>query len=324
VWWGVFQDVSSWFSRLVTNQFIHFSQVESLLEEAFRTADRVYGEDEALEWAGGFTFPESILRGHQDRFNLLGGELLRLIEYQKRSITQSRMSVQSVMNTISQDNPEIHKLLQLVNGMPLCADPSLIPNGRDNPPKLAPSYKKLFPVVNRMLYEDFVSAGLALVLPRDWVLSCGVQFHLSKLSWTPKHGKKKGRPILDCSAGIESVNSDYTKWAGDNLWGVIEHPSIGDLVRMISDFFIEARLMSPHARWEDLIMWKIDLKGAYTLLSFEDSAVPFMAAELDSNSIILFLCGVFGWTGTPAAFQVVSRALEFQINRSIDGRVSPE
>jgi hypothetical protein len=175
-----------------------------------------------------------------------------------------------------------------------------------------------------MLYEDFVSAGLALILPRDWVLSCGVQFHLSKLSWTPKHGKKKGRPILDCSAGIESVNSDYTKWAGDNLWGVIEHPSIGDLVRMISDFFIEARLMSPHARWEDLIMWKIDLKGAYTLLSFEDSAVPFMAAELDSNSIILFLCGVFGWTGTPAAFQVVSRALEFQINRSIDGRVSPE
>jgi hypothetical protein len=69
-------------------------------------------------------------------------------------------------------------------------------------PRLAPSYKKLSSVVNRMLYEDFVEPGLAIILPRSIVVKSGITFHLSKLSWTPKHGKKNGRPILDCSAGL--------------------------------------------------------------------------------------------------------------------------
>jgi hypothetical protein len=46
-----------------------------------------------------------------------------------------------------------------------------------------------------------------------------------------------------------------------------------------------------------------------TLLSFEDEAVPLVGAEMMDGLIIFFLCGVFGWTGTPTSFQVVSRAL---------------
>jgi hypothetical protein len=58
---------------------------------------------------------------------------------------------------------------------------------------------------------------------------------------------------------------------------------------------------------------------AYTLLSFEDAAVRYIGAEMTGGLIIFFLCGVFGWTGTPASFQVVSMALKFEIAKRIRG-----
>ncbi len=51
----------------------------------------------------------------------------------------------------------------------------------------------------------------------------------------------------------------------------------------------------------------------YSLLSFRPSEVPFVAAEMRGDQVILFLCGIFGWSGTPASFQVVTRALKWEI-----------
>jgi hypothetical protein len=110
-----------------------------------------------------------------------------------------------------------------------------------------------------------------------------------------KAWKEEWPSYLGLQRGFKSVNSDFTKLACDELWGVIEHPSIGDLVNMILGFFEESRRIDPKVIWSDLVMWKIDLKGAYTLLSFQGSAVPFMAVGLDTESVIFFLCGVFGW-----------------------------
>jgi hypothetical protein len=51
-----------------------------------------------------------------------------------------------------------------------------------------------------MIWEDFISKGLAVVLPKELVKKHLKEFHLSKLSWTSKVGKAKGRPLVDCSA----------------------------------------------------------------------------------------------------------------------------
>jgi hypothetical protein len=109
--------------------------------------------------------------------------------------------------------------------------------------------------------------------------------------------EKRSRPILDCGAGNPSVHSEFTK-SCDQFWGEIHHPTISDFVIMIMEFWeVVSSLDSSLSWWDDLILWKIDLKGAYTLLSFEDAAIPYVAAELDSDAIIFFLCGVFGWAG---------------------------
>jgi hypothetical protein len=97
------------------------------------------------------------------------------------------------------------------------------------------------------------------------------------------------------------------------VWGRIEHPTIKSLVRMIVSF-----VTSRGVSLEEVILWKVDLKGAYTLLSFHDEDVPSL---MDENRVIFFLCGVFGWSGTPAAFQVVTRAIKFEVNQLIDGCV---
>jgi hypothetical protein len=55
-WWWVFVDVDVW----VTSLFHQLVPSLTLLEDAFRTAAHIYGENEALDWAEGFTFPEEV------------------------------------------------------------------------------------------------------------------------------------------------------------------------------------------------------------------------------------------------------------------------
>ena len=58
----------------------------------------------------------------------------------------------------------------------------------------------------------------------------------------------------------------------------------------------------------------MDLKGAYTLLSFR----PGLFAMLLTDDIVYFqLAGIFGWAGTLAAFQVVTRAISQELHHAL-------
>jgi hypothetical protein len=49
--------------------------------------------------------------------------------------------------------------------------------------------------------------------------------------------------------------------------------------------------------------------------------VHLMAAEMSEEKIVFFFCGIFGWCGTPAAFQVATRAITFEVNKHISGKM---
>jgi hypothetical protein len=57
----------------------------------------------------------------------------------------------------------------------------------------------------------------------------------------------------------------------------------------------------------------MDLKGAYTLLYFKTEDVRLLSSEMTDDQIIVFICGIFGWTGTPFAFQVITRAILWEL-----------
>lgn len=61
----------------------------------------------------------------------------------------------------------------------------------------------------------------------------------------------------------------------------------------------------------------MDLKGAYTLLSFRPDDVSLFGMEVTGDLIYLQLCSIFGWSCTPAAFQVVTRALKWEITKAL-------
>lgn len=69
----------------------------------------------------------------------------------------------------------------------------------------------------------------------------------------------------------------------------------------------------PPVLWSDITMWKTDICGAYNLIRFRPEDVHYLASETDDEKIIIFLVGTFGWCGTPAAFQVVTRAIVFEL-----------
>ena len=65
----------------------------------------------------------------------------------------------------------------------------------------------------------------------------------------------------------------------------------------------------PKVDWTLLRLWKMDLKGAYTLLSFRSE----YAGLLTGNLVYLQTAVIFGCAGTPAAFQIVTRAIQWEL-----------
>jgi hypothetical protein len=43
---------------------------------------------------------------------------------------------------------------------------------------------------------------------------------------------------------------------------------------------------------------------------------------MTDDNVIILICGIFGWTGTPAAFQVITRALEYELKVALRGDVT--
>ena len=40
---------------------------------------------------------------------------------------------------------------------------------------------------------------------------------------------------------------------------------------------------------------------------------------MTNEKVIIFICGIFGWTGTPAAFQVTNRAIMHELKYVLNG-----
>jgi hypothetical protein len=70
-----------------------------------------------------------------------------------------------------------------------------------------------------------------------------------------------------------------------------------------------------------VVMWKTDLKAAFTFLKFKASMVRLMSTRLMCSLIFLYYQGNFGWTGMPFAFQVIVRVLLVLVMAVIHGVV---
>lgn len=163
--------------------------------------------------------------------------------------------------------------------------------------------------VNLLLFQQW-EQGTVILLPMELaLLIAGI--HWSNQHWTTKWNKMCGRSLCDVAhalLGIIPLNglgAEGKQWLRNKLehvWGKIRLPTITDLALMVH------QAASLHGS-ENITLWKMDLASAFNLMNFDHESTRLLAFELTEGMAALHCTGMFGWTGTPYCFQVVSRVL---------------
>lgn len=294
--------------------------VRDLVTEAVCDNDAQLGYEAAAAWAGDFQIPPAFVAQCEEDLAKVGGDLAALARQRQQALADSRLSYARVAALLP-DNPARHSLMGLVEGMPIPVAADFAPNGRvpGVGARLRTSYVRTAGAVNKMLFEQGDSK-LCLVLRRE-VADQIPGVHYSPLAWTPKKGKASGRPIGDLSDGDggHPLNSEEAKVACEALWGPIVHPTLQQLVQMVFEFYHKEKAKDPDFAWEDLVLFKLDLKNAFTLLFFRPEVVRLLAFPMTFGLVLFLLCGVFGWTGTPFAFNKVTEGGLHEVRAAIYG-----
>ena len=293
-------------------------RAEDLARRAYNRADMDLGVEAAVEAAEGFVIPrESVERDVKELYDLCGGDFEKLTAHRKEKLKDVRLSTLRVKRALSENNPESEKLERLArSGMPGAAlmPEVFIPNGscRELHPKLRKGYLRAAPAVNKCLYKNFYDKGLAILLPIKEVMKIKGS-NIIAAGWAPKNGVPIGRPTGDPI----SMNTEFTKLKTDELWGEVKHPTIDDFVKLIWAFWEEN---NQDGAWSDVVMWKMDIKGAYTQLWYETKDAKLFFTQLTEDIAMATLCGFFGWTGTPGGFDPVTRAVRWEMKQRLKGK----
>ena len=306
-------------SMFAPDEALPRDDLEELARESIASADGNYGINEAIKWAKGFEFPQDLVDSDMRLFRASQLDFSVMVRRRLKKIGATRMSAYRV-EQLRSDNPERARLFDIANGMRVPLPVGFAPNGKGERTPLRPAYVEVHQAVDKML-ADLHAQGLAFCLPKTEAIAFIDGLHLGKASWTPKKGKASGRSIGDMSfCDGAPLNCEEAKQIAESWWGKIELPTIDEVVCMILEFFREAIRIDPLVRWEDLRLWKTDLRGAYQLLSLHPEAAKYFGMEIHGERIFIHLCGIFGWTCTPAAFQVVSRGIQWELLHSLKGR----
>lgn len=295
-------------------------RIERLVEQAYCYTDKVFGRQEAKQWGADFSWPTEVYNRDIERAIKHKFNLESMVEEVHKASEHRRLSLSRIRDTIDPRDPDIDRLRSLALGIIIPTSNDFQLNG--TPPPLRTLYIELSGAVNKTLLK-FWEDDLVFIVPK-WCADLMGPIHYTPVHWTTKVGKKCGRALFDGSDDKwgPALNSDEIKTKLHQIYGEISHPSIRDIVQMVLAYSEQCRdTCGTLYKESELVLWKSDLKGAFTLLSFRPEYVRYLGCALTDDLVLLYHCGLFGWTGTPYAFQVITRVLVRQISSRVSGRV---
>ena len=295
-----------------------------VVKQAFQTQGEVFGEAAAVEWAGCFVFDPGI----GDRDLQLLAEAGSLAEMQRRAmrtefrpgLTEERFLRFDIQFGDVLDRRRRGILRSFaIDGVPTLVHPDFRPSR--SPPKPRNKYIRIQAAYHKNL-ADLHERKVVFIFPSDRLTELvGETLHYNANHWVPKPGCPAGRSVQDTSA------SEDGKWPLNHLgviemaeaaWGRLLHPTILDIVRNVILRAME-KFKLELAGGQRLIMWKMDLKGAFNLLRVAPASVHLWAFRLIGGFTMLFPSGCFGWTNWPHAFGVITICLEKAIASVVRG-----
>ena len=275
----------------------------------------------AVKWGDGFTFPPQCFTSDLSDLDVCHGDLGTLIKKRQSDMSHRRLNescIQKISTTLPTDDPDLALLKSLVTGIPVVVDQAFVPD--PTPPSPSPLYVQAACAVNRMWY-DLYQKEFVLFFPtaqlKKWHSIRPFKLSYSRAGWAKKRGAAKGRPTNNHSYDNGRGGLINTKGAKDSLkntYGDIHPAQLNNIVSMV---LAQADIHG----WDNIILWKMDLMGAYNLLFFEAEDAGLLAMELSDELTMISMVGHFGWVGTPYAFDVVSRLLVKLIRLRIEGKV---
>lgn len=137
----------------------------SLDAQAVDAASDEYGKREALEWAEGYVFQQSLIDSHVRCLQAAQLDFISMVKRRFKSLSANRLN-QNRLYSLRSDNPEKMKLTDLVLGMKVHQLNHFEANGA-NWKALTPlrnSYVRVHHAVNKML-GDNLDQQLAFILP---------------------------------------------------------------------------------------------------------------------------------------------------------------
>jgi len=110
----------------------------------------------------------------------------------------------------------------------------------------------------------------------------------------------------------DALSSEAVKVPGEAEWWEVRHPAVGGLVALIL-----RQLKRSSGDWSLLVLRKMDLKGAFTLMFSHPKSVRLLAMQLTDGIAKIYHTDLVNSTMMPGVFDVINRVLRRWINAAV-------
>ena len=297
------------------------------LTAAHQASDEYFTSRHTAAWDTTFVIPPQALASDAALFRQCNRDFPTMCRHKQSLLASNRLSLERLHSIFGSDgrnvpgvDPTDFRILCefAVNGITPPVSPNFQPQSQNIPP-LRDRYILLQHPINRLLYKQYTDGTMILLSLQDARSIPGV--HFSPQHHADSKGKPEGRVIGDLSGQHDplytplngsSADKDALRHLISLQWGDIKHPTVEQLVLMV---LTSADLYG----WDNIVLWKKDLKGAFNLLNYSPTHCQLFAFPLIDDIVVIHLAGLFGWIGMPHAFQVLTRTLQALCNHIISG-----